>query len=313
MDPHPGIDVTVLIATYNHARYIEAAIEGALAQKAAYSIEILISEDASTDGTREMVKRYAAAHPNHIRLLLSIGNVRSNWVVRRGLRAARGRYVALLDGDDFWTDNGKLQRQAAFLDAAPDCAAVFYNAQIAIGEQLTQDLWTRDDLPTRLSLKDILEGNPFATCTGMMRTDYVREAPAWYDDFFPITDWPLYILCAQYGNLAFRNETTGVYRLHEGGLHSALPKQAKLDAIEAFYNRLGQVIGAPLDSAVRGGCSRYFFDWAKASLETGDITAARSCFRRSLRGGGIGLSVSRREALRLALNLFCPAGTEAGA
>ncbi len=110
-----GIAVTVLVMTYNHERYIRRALDGALGQELTVPYEVLISEDCSTDGTREIVEAYARRHPDRIRLVLSPANLRSNEVVARGFRAARGRYLALLDGDDFWTAEDKLQAQFDFL------------------------------------------------------------------------------------------------------------------------------------------------------------------------------------------------------
>jgi glycosyltransferase involved in cell wall biosynthesis len=296
--------VTALIVTYNHRNYFPAAVESALAQRTTFPVEILISEDASTDGTRDIVEGWAARHPGRVRLLLSEHNLRSNEVVARGLRTARGRYVALLDGDDYWTDPGKLQRQVDFLEVNPGCAAVFHNARTSVGDRLTDDRWTRGDTGPRLGLAAIMEGNPFATCAGMMRTDCVRDVPDWYAGFFPITDWPLYALCAIRGELAFLDEVSGVYRLHDGGAFSGRSVKAKLDTVEAFYRRLASVAPPPLDRAARGGCSRYFFEWARACLASGDLALARSCFRRSLRGGGVGRTVPRRDALRLGLRLL---------
>jgi glycosyltransferase involved in cell wall biosynthesis len=296
--------VTVLIVTYNHQPYIAAAIDSALVQKTSFPIEILISEDASTDGTREIVQRFAAANPDRVTAIHSEQNVRSNEVVARGLRRARGRYVALLDGDDLWTSRTKLQDQADYLEAHPGIAAVFHNAAVAMGEDITVDRWTRADQKPELTLEDIWQGNPFATCAGMMRTACVRDVPSWYADFFPITDWPLYVLCAKAGDLAFVNEVVGVYRLHGAGLFSALPDRSKLDAIEGFYRRMISVLEPSDALSARGGYSRYFFDWSKRSLADGDLASARSCFRRSLRGGGVGRTVSRREALQLGLQLF---------
>jgi glycosyltransferase involved in cell wall biosynthesis len=296
--------VTVVIPTYNHVRWIRTAIESALLQRIRVPAEILVSEDASSDGTRPLVERLARDHPDRIRLILSKCNVRSNEVVARGLRVARGRYVCLLDGDDYWTDPTKLQRQADFLDAHPECSAVFHNAFLVEGDQVTDRRWTRRDLPARLGEAEIWEGNPFATCAGMMRTDFVRDVPAWYADFFPITDWPLYVLCAKHGLLAYSDEVCGGYRLHVGGLFSGLADAEKRDSIEAFYRRMVHVLEPSGAGRAKQGYSRYFFDWARAYLAAGDLAAARDCFRRSLRGGGIGSSVPVGSAARLGLSLL---------
>ena len=123
MHPDVPLKVTVLVMTYNHAGFIAQALDSVLTQRTGFHYEILISEDRSTDGTRETVISYAEKHPGRIRLLLSERNLHSNTVVSRGIRVARGEYVALLDGDDYWVSPDKLQKQVDFLDAHPEIAA----------------------------------------------------------------------------------------------------------------------------------------------------------------------------------------------
>ena len=210
--------VTALIVTCNHRPYVAAAIESALMQRTKFSVEILISEDASSDGTEEVVESYATAHPGLIEILSSVRRVGSNEVVARGLRRARGRYIALLYGDDFWISEAKLQIQADYLETHLDFTAIFHNALIASENEVSDRRWTPSGHPAEVTLDDIWAGNPFATCTGMMRTECVRDIPSWYAEFFPITDWPLYVFCARRGKLAFVDNIVGVYRLHAGGL-----------------------------------------------------------------------------------------------
>jgi glycosyltransferase involved in cell wall biosynthesis len=293
-----AVQLSVVVVTYNHAPYIAQAIESVLAQQTSRPMEIIVSEDCSTDGTREIVRDFAARDPR-IQLLLSPANLRSNEVVARGIRAARGRYIALLDGDDYWTSPTKLERQASILDADPSLSACFHNAAtLPSGER-----WTPAGQPSRVTLADIWQGNPFATCAGMMRASALADLGDWYHGFFPITDWPLYILCAEHGDIAFSDELVGAYRLHEGGLFSALPGSRKLDMIAGFYKRMGKALGARSRDFARAGASRYFFDWTKAYAASGDRAMARHCLARSLRGGGVGRSVSRREWVRAAWRL----------
>src|SRR5882757_3380448 len=107
------IDVSVIVVTYNHENFVAQAIESVLAQSTNRLLEVIISEDKSTDRTRDIVKDYAR-RDERIRLILSERNLRSNEVVGRALRSARGRYVCILDGDDYWLANDKLEQQATF-------------------------------------------------------------------------------------------------------------------------------------------------------------------------------------------------------
>ena len=99
----------MIIPTYNHERFIAQALESVIAQRTDFDFEIIVSEDCSTDSTRQIILDWKARYPDRIRLILSDRNVHSNEVVARAFRAARGTYVALLDGDDFWTYSKKLQ------------------------------------------------------------------------------------------------------------------------------------------------------------------------------------------------------------
>ena len=101
-----------------------------------------------------------------------------------------------------------------------------------------------------------------------MRASALRNLGAWYHDLFPMTDWPLYIVCADDGEIRFADEVVGAYRLHDGGVVSALPGRAKLDMIARFYRGMDEVLPAPSNDRVRAGASRFFFDWAEVYADT---------------------------------------------
>jgi glycosyltransferase involved in cell wall biosynthesis len=296
-------DISVLVITYNHERYIGGALESVLAQKTSRRVELIVSEDRSTDRTFDLIRQYADAHAG-IRVLRSEKNLASNAVVARAIEAASGKYVCLLDGDDYWIDDGKLEKQADILDGGPNLSAVFHNAVVVDGEgDQTAVRWTPSTQAPACDLAAMWQGNPFATCAGMLRREALADLGPWYDGFFPITDWPLYILCAAHGAIAFHVEPVGAYRLHASGLFSALADMRKLDQIEGFYERMSDVLPAQARAA-RAGRTRYFFDWALAYEEQGNSRLARSCLRRALRAGGVGSAVSLRQFGRVALRLL---------
>jgi glycosyltransferase involved in cell wall biosynthesis len=302
----------VVIPTYNHARYIEAAVASVVEQRTAFPVEIVITEDASTDGTRDIVTRIAASMPDRVRLLLSERNLCSNHVIARGLRAAGGRYVAILDGDDRFVDETRLQRQSDFLDRWPDCVAVFGNALLEGDGGPEGRRWTRPDLPARFGPEVLFEGNPFAICAGLFRGTAARSVPAWYDDFSPmLTDWPFYVHCSRLGWFAFFDEPVAVYRQHPGGTFSALSRADKLDKVEGFYRSIGRVDGGRWAGAARRGATRHFLDWAKAHHAAGRRAEAVDTLRRAVRAGGLLSSGGVRETLRLATRLVLERGGRA--
>jgi len=301
--------VTVLLMTYNHKRFIVQALESALTQRTSFPYEVLVSEDASTDGTREIVQEYQRRHPERIRLLLSERNLHSNEVVARGIRAARGRYIALLDGDDYWTSTDKLQRQSDFLDSHPECSACFHNAMVVHDDGGRAPWnWTPPGQKSFSTLADMWMGNFIATCSVMFRTTNFSRLPDWYIEFFPITDWPLHLLSAERGLIGYIPDVMGVYRYHAGGLYSPLDEEQKIAATGAFYRRMNACLEFRYAALVGPALSTYYLEWAEEYAGRGDLARARSCFRASLAGRPL---VNKRFALRrlarLALRLYAPA------
>ncbi|MBO7467830.1 MAG: glycosyltransferase family 2 protein [Bacteroidaceae bacterium] len=118
--------VSVITITYNHAPYIAKCIEGVLMQKVDFPMEFIIADDCSTDGTREICEKYAKKNPNLIRLILTEKNVGAVENEQRAFKAAKGKYIATCEGDDYWTSSFKLQKQVDFLEANPDYSVCFH-------------------------------------------------------------------------------------------------------------------------------------------------------------------------------------------
>ena len=279
------IKVSVLVMTYNHRCFIQQALDSILEQDVSFRYEILISEDCSTDGTRDIVIEYQQRYPDLVRLLLSSTNLRSNAVVVRGFEAARGQYIALLDGDDYWTSPHKLQRQVDFLDANPACAMCFHNAEAhdEIGDRAPW-LWTSARQHPITTVDDIWLGNYIATCSAMFRANLVGMLPDWYVGMFPLTDWPLYILHAYHGTIGYIDDVMAVYRLHQGGYYAPLDESQKLAATLAFYRTMNVHLGPTYTSTIKIAISRYFFDWTREYIKRGDVDQARWCLRACLSG-----------------------------
>jgi glycosyltransferase involved in cell wall biosynthesis len=129
--------VSIVTVTYNHESYISKTIEGVLAQQVNFLLEFIIAEDCSTDGTLTVCRHYAELHPGLIRLITSDTNVGAVANERRAMLAAKGKYVALCEGDDYWSDPLKLQKQVDFLEAHPDYSVCFHRYKIYIAETNT--------------------------------------------------------------------------------------------------------------------------------------------------------------------------------
>ncbi|MEI7457530.1 MAG: glycosyltransferase [Nitrosomonadales bacterium] len=174
--------VSVAMVTYNHARFIRAAIEGVVQQKTAFSFELVIGEDCSTDETRAVVLEYQRRYPQIIRVLLSDANVGA---ASNGLRVemrCRGRYIAYCEGDDYWIDAKKLALQVEVLERDLDVGLVFCAGQTQATDghraPLDGDFWqrARDGTLFRMMLR---HGCGFVpTCSVMVRADAIRRGLA---------------------------------------------------------------------------------------------------------------------------------------
>lgn len=251
--------VSVRLTTYNHALFLEQALRGALNQRTTFDYEIVIGDDCSTDGTWEILTHYAALHPERLRVFRftrNLGHLTGNGRLNglRTLRACRGQYIALCEGDDYWTDDMKLQKQFDALEAHADWHACFHPARhfdqtanryadVNIGPRVFKDTYTVDDL--------LEHCNFIPTCSVMFRRRS-KPFPKWYLRT-PFGDWPMHLLNALEGLTGFINQPMAVYRAHRGGVHSGLPSHDKDMRIHACYNLIGSCPALRARASYRNG------------------------------------------------------------
>jgi len=301
------VRVSILIKAYNHEPFIARAIESVLAQETDVAYEIVVGEDCSTDRTRDVLRDVRDRHPERIRVLLrerNLGNIRN---FTDTLSACTGEYVALLDGDDYWTARDKLAKQAAFLDAHPECSMCFHNATVVHEDGSRPPWnWTPPQQKPLATLEDIWRGNFIATCSSMFRRGVCGPLPPWYDALFPITDWPLHILHAEHGAIGYLDEVMGVYRYHAGGLYSPFTEEEKLAQTRQFYETMNRNLGHRHDALVRAAMSNYFVEWAEEYCARGLLAQARACFRTALGGKPLSRQVSLGRLWKLGWTLYGP-------
>ena len=221
--------VSVFMTTYNHGRFIAQALDGILMQEVDFSYEIVIGEDKSTDRTREIVCEYQRKHPAKIRLRLSRENLYSQGLKPGAavLYACRGKYIAFCEGDDYWTDPKKLQKQVAALEAKPEISACYTNAAVENENGDAQpSVWLGHKGPsscapkpekTYLSQIDIIRNHSIPTCTLLARAAPLRRLPPWFFRI-PTGDWGFAMILTEHGSVKFMDEVTAVYRRHSGGV-----------------------------------------------------------------------------------------------
>ncbi len=184
-------------------------------QKIDFDFELIIHDDASTDGTIGTLREYEAKYPEQIKLVLEKTNqyVKNTFeFVNDLLKSAKGKYIACCEGDDYWTDPHKLQQQVDFLDAHPDHSLVFHPAEVldeASGDKSVYPAESGD-----FDLNGLLVRNFIATCSVMYRRQN-------YDGLLIAVmpqDWYFHLYHAQFGKIGFIDKPMSVYRRHAGGV-----------------------------------------------------------------------------------------------
>ena len=187
--------LSVIMTTYNHEQYIAQAIESVLRQQTDFRIEIVIGEDCSTDRTHTIAEDYATQYPEAIRIITSEENVGWRKNYRRTIAAARGKYIAMLDGDDYFTHRKKLQMQVEVLEANPE-VGMCYTRSERIDDNGNVTIYPEGECLT--SLEAMLRRNPAENCTTVARRELVEqyyaeihpeEHPEWRTDDLPMWLW----------------------------------------------------------------------------------------------------------------------------
>jgi glycosyltransferase involved in cell wall biosynthesis len=243
--------VSVLMMTYNQAAYIGRAIESAVRQETTHPYEIVVGDDLSTDGTRDIVDRLGKAHPDRVRVLPTDQHLGMHKNFYRCYQACRGEYLAFLEGDDYWISPHKLQRQIDFLDSHPECSLCFHNALVVYADGSQREhLFCRPEQKAMSGMEDILAENFVPTCTAVYRNHVIEQFPTWAAELL-FGDWPLNIAYAYKGPIAYLNETMAVYTKHSGGLWTGADNETKIRTIKDMYTRFNELLEFKYDSLIR--------------------------------------------------------------
>ncbi|OQB29262.1 MAG: putative glycosyltransferase EpsE [Bacteroidetes bacterium ADurb.Bin174] len=249
--PDPMVSVAML--TFNHASYIAEAIDSALMQRTTFPIKLVIAEDCSTDNTREIVLAYQKKYPEKIKVILQNHNVGACQNNKDLFANLEGKYIAALEGDDYWTDPLKLQKQVDFLEKNPEYSMCFHKVRFEYKNEPHRRHFSNINQKEITTIQDLAHGNYIYTASCVFR-NYLQNIPAWFYQC-PVGDYPLHLFNAQYGKIKFFNEVMGIYRVHEGGIWStkgweySLEKWAELLNVmkDKFNDDINQIINNALN------------------------------------------------------------------
>lgn len=230
--------VSVCLITYNHSKYIRQAIDSILMQQVDFGWELVIADDFSTDGTREILQEYKNKHPDFIQLILQPTNVGAgkNWL--KLLSSANNKYIAYLEGDDYWTDPLKLQKQVDFLEANQDYSLCFTNSTIIFEGSDTTMPYLKYNESKELSAFNIIKGGGrVCPSASLVFRNYFKDAP--FPDFLKTAmsgDRALAFFLLSKGRIYALNYFSCIYRKHQGGIFTSIKDDAAKRLIYAVSN-----------------------------------------------------------------------------
>jgi len=216
--------VSVCMITYNHELYIREALDGVVMQKTNFKIELILGEDCSSDETRKICENYAAKYPELIQLLPSDCNLGMSQNGIRTLQSCKGKYIALLEGDDYWTDPLKLQKQVDFMELNPEYSMCFTRFRLInqIKNIISDDYnegFFEDTMPIEFNFETLNKGWQIGTQTLMFRKESLKLMEI--NNFKYFRDVHLISFLLNNGKGKCLGFFGAAYRIHENGIHNS--------------------------------------------------------------------------------------------
>ena len=236
-----NIELTIIMTTYNQERYVEKAIESAINQKANFTYEILIGDDCSTDKTKDICLNFAKKHPDKIRLEPRNKNIGliDNYVDL--LKKAKGKYIAFLEGDDYWIDNFKIQKQYDFLEQNDDYGLVFTNCFFLNEENSEVNEKYKKPLQynTGEIYNELLDANFITAITICFKRDLIISRTLQdhqYLNKFKTIDYYVILTIARISKIGYIEDVTSVYRVHNDSISNSKDFKKKKIFLDSTYN-----------------------------------------------------------------------------
>lgn len=241
--------VSVSCITFNHGRYLRQALDSFLSQETDFRYEILIHDDASTDDTVDIIRKYTEKYPDIIRPMYEEQNQYSRGISNISgvfnFPRANGRYIAMCEGDDYWTDTKKLQKQVDIMEAHSEYALCTHAASIVSedGAFRSENVIRPFASSGEIAPSDFISKKTnVPTASMLFRTEYAKRLPDWYFSC-PVGDIPLQLFMTENGGVYYIDELMSAYRMGIAGswgdmMDNAPGRQAFIKKWEDHYNAM---------------------------------------------------------------------------
>lgn len=270
--------VSICCVTYNHEKYISEAINGFLLQKTNFPFEIVLGEDCSTDATLKIVQKYKDMYPNLIKIITYEKNMGAAENFKNVYESLKSKYIAFCEGDDYWTDIHKLQKQVDFLENNSDFMICCHRSEnIEQSSQVIISSYPNIKQEKDMTINDLFNANIANTCTFVYRNANIK-----IPDFFKelkLGDWPLHMLHAEYGKIKYFPQSMSVYRVHSGGSWTSADNIQRLDAAIEVLKKMNIYFKNRYALQINKLINRSIFEKALSCLEIKQYSTADNYYQ----------------------------------
>jgi glycosyltransferase involved in cell wall biosynthesis len=260
--------------TYNHEGFIAQAIEGVLMQETSFTFELVIGEDCSVDGTATIVREYAQKYPGIIKARYNVSNLGMMTNVVKTLKECTGKYIALCEGDDYWTDPYKLQKQVDALEVCEDYKFCFTSVEI-LKKKVTH-LVRPDFTNYFFCIEDfILNQQLLGTASFVFRN--INEIPLWFNKLICADKFFTFYFASK-GEAIYLDTSTAVYRDHGDGAHSKLNDSEKVNTVIHDFKIIDKALNFKYHLIFKHSLelsSQYVINNLKLNIALGQYSKAR--------------------------------------
>lgn len=275
--PHGTVPVvSIWCITYNHAKFIRDAIEGFLMQETTFPVEIFIHDDASTDGTAEIIKEYAGKYP---KLFWTVLQTENQWskgnrkILLEYLAWQPGDFIAFCEGDDLWTDKLKLQKQVKIMESDARFVLTWSKLQLINekGEPLNKLPWNLDK-DRVLTLDESVSVAMPGTQSVMLRKSRINSRELSKFAHFPQGDYPMWITSLRDdGRVYFSADCMACYRRHSGGATASFGEPGKCRSLAQMWRQMAISVNRLDSPAFRAHISTHYMWAARGFADQGKV------------------------------------------
>jgi glycosyltransferase involved in cell wall biosynthesis len=267
--------VSVAVTAYNLEKWLPRALDSILAQHTEFPIEIVIGEDCSRDSTLSIALSYRDRYPNLVRVLERSKNLGPPRNFYDTFEQCRGRYIAWLDGDDYWTDPEKLAVQVQTLESDSSISACSHFVRWVTKDGEVKRERYPSISPGSYGLEEIIRHNFVSTPSGMFRNGVHRDLPPWYFDLRPTADWPIWVLAARSGKIVLLDRVMADYMLTPNSFIMSKGELFWYTEDARFYEHIESVLPPKWHRLARAEKGKRYESMAYLLRKQGEFTASR--------------------------------------